>query len=96
MKGSVCDSLASKKHVFLVMDAAPAAPAPVPPVIDTTRQVRIATTLEAIESKSLFTPFNLGALLVFLLVVFFLYKRYRDKKATENAHSMPSLLQKTA
>ena len=96
MKGSVCDSLASKKHVFLVMDAAPAAPAPVPPVIDTTRQVRIATTLEAIESKSLFTPFNLGALLVFLLVVFFLYKRYRDKKATENAHSMPSPLQKTA
>jgi hypothetical protein len=24
--------------------------------------------------------------LVFLLVVFFLYKRYRDKRATEQAH----------
>jgi hypothetical protein len=56
-----------------------------PPVIDATRQVRIGMALEEAKNK-LLSPFNIAAMLVFLLVVFFLYKRYRDKKATETAH----------
>lgn len=56
-----------------------------PPVIDATRQVRIETALEEAKSK-LFSPFNIAAFLVVMLVIFFLYKRYRDKKATETAH----------
>lgn len=61
-----------------------------PPVIDATRQVRIETALEASKS-TLFSPFNIAAALIVLLVIFFLYKRYRDKKATENAHGpMPT------
>jgi hypothetical protein len=59
---------------------------PVPPVVDVPRQVRIETALNEASAKSLFSPFNLAAVLVFLLVVFFLYKRYRDKRATEQAH----------
>jgi hypothetical protein len=59
---------------------------PVPPVVDVPRQVRIETALEEAGVKSLFSPFNLAAVLVFFLVVFFLYKRYRDKRATEQAH----------
>ena len=59
------------------MDAAP------PPVIDATRQVRIET---ALKSVNWFSPFNIAALVVLILVIFFLYKRYRDKKATESAH----------
>jgi hypothetical protein len=62
-----------------------------PPVIDATRQVRIQTALEEAKNK-LLSPFNIAAMLVFLLVIFFLYKRYRDKKATETAHgAMPHL-----
>ena len=62
----------------------PAAPAP--PVVDVPRQVRIETALKEAGASTLFSPFNLAAVLVFLLVVFFLYKRYRDKRATEQAH----------
>lgn len=58
---------------------------PVPPVVDVPRQVRIETALKEATSP-LFSPFNIAAVLVFLLVVFFLYKRYRDKRATEQAH----------
>lgn len=65
-----------KTCFFLKMD-------PVPPVVDVPRQVRIESALSA---ASIFTPFNLAILLVVLLVIFFLYKRYRDKKATETAH----------
>jgi fucose permease len=64
----------------------PAPPAPVPPVVDVPRQVRIETALKEANAKSLFSPFNIAAVLIFLLVVFFLYKRYRDKRATEQAH----------
>ena len=67
----------------------------VPPVIDATRQVRIEAALEEATKGSLFKPFHIAAALVFLLVVFFLYKRYMDKKATETAHQqVPSPLQK--
>jgi len=59
---------------------------PVPPVVDVPRQVRIETALNEASAKSLLSPFNIAAVLVFLLVVFFLYKRYRDKRATEQAH----------
>jgi hypothetical protein len=59
---------------------------PVPPVVDVPRQVRIETALKEAGAKALFSPFNIAAILVFLLVVFFLYKRYRDKHATEQAH----------
>ena len=62
----------------------PAAPAP--PVVDVPRQVRIETALKEAGANTLLSPFNLAAVLVFLLVVFFLYKRYRDKRATEQAH----------
>mgnify|MGYP006271732295 CR=1 FL=1 len=54
-----------------------------PPVVDTTRQVRIETALKSVNWLS---PFNIAAVLVVLMVIFFLYKRYRDKKATETAH----------
>lgn len=60
--------------------------APAPPVVDVSRQVRIETALKEAGAKSLFSPFNVAAVLVFFLVVFFLYKRYRDKRATEQAH----------
>jgi len=59
---------------------------PVPPVIDVSRQVRIETPIQEAAAKSLFSPINLGAALVLLFVIFFLYKRYRDKRATEQAH----------
>ena len=62
------------------------APAPAPPVVDVPRQVRIETALKEAGAKALLSPFNITAVLVFLLVVFFLYKRYRDKRATEQAH----------
>lgn len=61
-------------------------PVPPPPVVDVPRQVRIETALKEAGAKALFSPFNIAAVLVFLLVVFFLYKRYRDKRATEQAH----------
>ena len=64
-----------------------AAAAPVPPVIDTTRNVRIETALGEAPAK-MFTPFHIAVALVILLVIFFLYKRYRDKKATESAHGL--------
>jgi hypothetical protein len=60
---------------------------PVPPMIDTTRQVRIESALQDAAKKSLFTPINIGALGMLLCVIFFLYKRYKDKKATEKAHT---------
>ena len=68
-----------KTSFFLKMD-------PVPPVVDVSRQVRIETPVKEAIAKSLFSPFNITAILVVLLVIFFLYKRYRDKKATETAH----------
>lgn len=68
-----------KTSFFLKMD-------PVPPVVDVSRQVRIETPVKEAIAKSLFSPFNITAVLIVLLVIFFLYKRYRDKKATETAH----------
>jgi hypothetical protein len=59
---------------------------PAPPVVDVSRQVRIETALKEAGAKALFSPFNIAAVLVFFLVVFFMYKRYRDKRATEQAH----------
>lgn len=56
-------------------------------MIDTTRQVRIESALQDAAKKSLFTPINIGALGMLLCVIFFLYKRYKDKKATEKAHT---------
>jgi hypothetical protein len=68
-----------KTSFFLKMD-------PVPPVVDVSRQVRIETPVKEAIAKSLFSPLNVTVALVVLLVLFFLYKRYRDKKATETAH----------
>jgi hypothetical protein len=59
---------------------------PIPPVIDVSRQVRIDTVLQEAAKKSLFSPFNIISCVVVFIVMFFLYKRYRDKKATETAH----------
>ena len=66
---------------------------PVPPVIDVARQARIETPIQEAQAKSLFSPMNIGALVLILLVLFFLFKRYRDKHNTEKAHQEPSPIQ---
>jgi hypothetical protein len=53
---------------------------PIPPVIDVERQLRM-------EEGSVNPMYNLIALVVVLFFAFFLYKRYKDKKSTERAHS---------
>jgi hypothetical protein len=65
---------------------------PVPPVIDVTRQVRIESALQEAAKKTLFSPINIIAFVVLLCVLFFLFKRYKDKKATEKAHSPSDII----
>lgn len=62
-------------------------PVPVPPpqVVDYARQARIADVIEA-GGDSPFSIFNIVALIIIALTVFFLYRRYKDKHATERAH----------
>lgn len=60
------------------MDAPPA-------VIDFDRQARIA---DITDTPSPFNIFNVFAFIVIALAFFFLYKRYKDKHATEKAHMM--------
>ena len=79
LKKSVRHLGTEKTSFFYKMD-------PVPPVIDVARQVRIETPINEAAAKSMFSPFNMAAILVVLLVIFFMYKRYRDKRATEKAH----------
>jgi hypothetical protein len=53
---------------------------PIPPVIDVERQLRIEGEPRPI--------FHIIACVIVILFVFFLIKRYRDKRATERAHSL--------
>jgi len=52
-----------------------------PPVIDVERQLR----MEGEPSNPLST---IIPMVVFAFFIFFLYKRYRDKRLTERAHSL--------
>jgi hypothetical protein len=54
------------------------------PVIDIARQARI----ENVTGISGFNPFNIIAMIVIALAAFFLYKRYKDKRAVETAHML--------
>jgi hypothetical protein len=65
------------------MDPVPL-PSPPPQVVDYARQARIADVIEA--GGSPFSIFNIVALIIIALTVFFLYRRYKDKHATERAH----------
>ena len=56
-----------------------------PPVIDIDRQARIETIVNSTPSTAVY---NIIALVVIGLAVFFLYKRYKDKQATSLAHDM--------
>lgn len=58
-----------------------------PQVVDYARQVRLSAPVEEAVAQSPFSPFNLIAIFVILLAGFFLFKRFKDKKATEQAHS---------
>jgi hypothetical protein len=66
-----------EKTWFFVMDA-------VPPVIDAARQTRI----ESLTGGESFSIFNIVALFVIGIAIFFLYKRFKDKQATTMAHMM--------
>lgn len=59
------------------------APTP-PPVIDYARQARITEVIESVGPT--FSVFNIVALIIIALTAFFLYRRYKDKHATERAH----------
>mgnify|MGYP006291757603 CR=1 FL=1 len=61
----------------------PLAPTP-PPVIDYARQARIAEVIESAGPG--FSVFNIVAIVIIAITVFFLYRRYKDKHATERAH----------
>jgi hypothetical protein len=61
----------------------PLAPTP-PPVIDYARQARIAEVIESAGQP--FSVFNIVALVIIAITIFFLYRRYKDKHATERAH----------
>jgi hypothetical protein len=63
--------------------ALPLAPTP-PPVIDYARQARIAEVVDSVGPT--FSMFNIVALIIIALTAFFLYRRYKDKHATERAH----------
>lgn len=57
-----------------------------PPVVDVARQARIETVIQ--EGSGSSPIFNIVALVVISIAVFFLYKRYKDKQATSLAHDM--------
>ena len=59
-------------------------PLPPPPVVDYARQARMAEVVES--AGSTFSMFNIVALVIIAVTVFFLYRRYKDKHATERAH----------
>jgi len=61
--------------------------APSLPVVDFDRQIRLTAPVEEAVTKSPFSPMNLIAIFVILLAGFLLYKRFKDKKATEQAHA---------
>jgi LPXTG-motif cell wall-anchored protein len=56
----------------------------VPPVVDAARQTRI----ESLTGGESFSMFNIVALVVIGIAIFFLYKRFKDKQATTMAHMM--------
>lgn len=58
-----------------------------PPVVDVARQARIETVIQ--ESGSGSSPiFNIAALVVIAIALFFLYKRYKDKQETTRVHML--------
>lgn len=56
----------------------------VPAVVDAARQSRI----ESLTGGESFSMFNIVALVVIAIAIFFLYKRFKDKQATNMAHMM--------
>jgi hypothetical protein len=58
---------------------------PVPQVIDYGRQARIQELVDE-SGPAPFSMFNIIAIAMIAIAVFFLYKRYKDKQATERAH----------
>jgi len=56
----------------------------VPQVVDYARQARIAEVVES--SGPSFSMFNIVAIVIIAIAAFFLYRRYKDKHATERAH----------
>lgn len=57
---------------------------PPPPVVDYARQARINDVVES--SGPSFSMFNIVAIVIIAIAAFFLYRRYKDKHATERAH----------
>lgn len=57
----------------------------VPQVIDYARQARIQELVDE-SGPGPFSMFNILAIVVLAIAAFFLYKRYKDKQATERAH----------
>jgi hypothetical protein len=57
----------------------------VPQVIDYARQARIKELVDE-SGPGPFSMFNILAIVVLAIAAFFLYKRYKDKQATERAH----------
>ena len=56
----------------------------VPQVVDYARQARIADVVESAGPS--FSMFNIVAIVIIAIAAFFLYRRYKDKHATERAH----------
>jgi len=56
-----------------------------PQVIDYARQARIQDIMDE-NGPTPFSVFNIVALLAIALAAFFLYRRFKDKQATERAH----------
>jgi hypothetical protein len=59
---------------------------PPPPVVDVERQIRMNSFLES--APPAFSVFNIVALIVIAIAAFVLYKRYVDKRSTEQAHML--------
>jgi C4-dicarboxylate transporter len=59
---------------------------PPPPVVDVARQARIETVIQ--EGSGSSPLFNIVALVVIAIALFFLYKRYKDKQETTRVHML--------
>lgn len=57
-----------------------------PPVVDVARQARIETVIQ--EGSGSSPLFNIVALVVIAIALFFLYKRYKDKQETTRVHML--------
>lgn len=61
---------------------------PVPPVVDVARQARIETVIQEGGGVGSSPLFNIVALVVIAIAIFFLYKRYKDKQETSRVHML--------